>query len=80
MDIERAKFTETEAEKVFAVMDEFKDSFCEFAKLTNLSPNDANLLVQGAMMAFATFSCINPYSTTITCKTIMNKIYGTRSE
>ena len=52
MDIERVKFTETEAEKVFAVMDEFKDSFCEFAKLTNLSPNDANLLVQGAMMAF----------------------------
>ena len=32
MDIERVKFTETEAEKVLAVMDEFKQTFCDFAK------------------------------------------------
>lgn len=76
MDIERVKFTETEAEKVFAVMDEFKESFCGFAKAVNLSPIDANLLVQGAMMAFTTFSCVNRFSTIILCKIIMDKLYG----
>lgn len=80
MNIEQVKFTDDEAAKVFSVMDDFKEIFCDFAKAYNIPANDANMLLQGAMMAFATFSCVNPFTTTINCKVIMNKLYGERSE
>lgn len=80
MKIERVEFTHDEAEKVASVMCDFGEYFVNFAKEINLAEHDANLLVQGAMMAFSTFSCVDPLATIMICELIKYRLYDKRSE
>ncbi len=80
MKIEQVEFTQAEAKKVDDVLCNFAEMFCDFAKKTNLPANEANLLLQGAMMAFSSFSCVESISTVLICQILMHRIYGTKEE
>ena len=78
--IEHVNFTHDETEKVKSVLGDFGESFCRFAMNTDLPKKDAHLLLQGAMMAFSTFSCIEPIATMMIYGLLMDRIYGTKEE
>ncbi len=71
-------FNDEETKKVVETMYQFCNSFVDFAIKENIDEEHVSLLMQGAMMGFAKFSCINPLDTALLCESVIELVQKKR--